>query len=86
MSDSTTESVNDIIRSIGYISLCFSLFLFLTLKIMKYMLSRKKFHWKITNSTTSTPNSITPMLNSHEIKTYEIKALRGPMVERSFTP
>ena len=76
MSDSTTETVNDIIRSIGYISLCFSLFLFLTLKIMKYMLSRKKFNWKITNSTTTTPNSITPML----------KTLRGPMVERSFTP
>ena len=81
MSDSTTETVNDIIRSIGYIILCFSLFLFLTLKIMKYMLSRKKFNWKITNSTTTTPNSITPMLNSHEIK-----SLRGPMVERSFTP
>ena len=62
MSDSTTETVNDIIRSIGYISLCFSLFLFLTLKIMKYMLSRKKFNWKITNSTPTTPNSITPML------------------------
>ena len=66
----TTETVNDtlrgpmviIIRSIGYISLCFSLFLFLTLKIMKYMLSRKKFNWKITNSQPSTPNSITPML------------------------
>ena len=81
MSDSTTETVNDIIRSIGYISLCFSLFLFLTLKIMKYMLSRKKFNWKITNSQPSTPNSITPMLNSHEIK-----SLRRPMVERSFTP
>ena len=62
MSDSTTETVNVIIRSIGYISLCFSLFLFLTLKIMKYMLSRKKFNWKITNSTPTTPNSITPML------------------------
>ena len=62
MSDSTTESVNDIIRSIGYISLCFSLFLFLTLKIMKYLLARKKFNWKITNSTPTTPNSITPML------------------------
>ena len=61
MSDST-ESINNIIRSIGYIALCFSLFLFLTLKIMKYMLSRKKFNWKITNSTPTTPNSITPML------------------------
>ena len=58
----TTETVNVIIRSIGYIALCFSLFLFLTLKIMKYMLSRKKFNWKITNSTPTTPNSITPML------------------------
>ena len=76
-----SDSNEVIIRSIGYIALCFSLFLFLTLKIMKYMLSRKKFNWKITNSTTTTPNSITPMLNSHEIK-----SLRGPMVERSFTP
>ena len=76
-----SDSNEVIIRSIGYIALCFSLFLFLTLKIMKYMLSRKKFNWKITNSTTTTPNSITPMLNSHEIK-----SLRGPMVERSFKP
>lgn len=58
----TTETVNDIIRSIGYISLCFSLFLFLTLKIMKYMLSRKKFKFNIENSQNNTPNSITPML------------------------
>ena len=57
-----SDSNEVIIRSIGYIALCFSLFLFLTLKIMKYMLSRKKFNWKITNSTTTTPNSITPML------------------------
>ena len=70
MSDSTTETVNDtlrgpmvvIIRSIGYISLCFSLFLFLTLKIMKYMLSRKKFKFNIENSQNNTPNSITPIL------------------------
>ena len=55
MSDSTTETVNDtlrgpmvvIIRSIGYISLCFSLFLFLTLKIMKYILSRKNLIGKL---------------------------------------
>lgn len=61
MSDST-ESINNIIRSIGYIALCFSLFLFLTLKIMKYMLSRKKFKFNIENSQNNTPNSITPML------------------------
>ena len=52
----------EIIRSIGYISLCVSLFLFLTIKIMKYLLARKKFNWKITNSTPTTPNSITPIL------------------------
>ena len=51
-----------VIRSIGYISLCVSLFLFLTIKIMKYLLARKKFNWKITNSTPTTPNSLTPVL------------------------
>ena len=56
------HEANGIIRSIGYISLCVSLFLFLTIKIMKYLLARKKFNWKITNSTQTTPNSITPML------------------------
>ena len=58
----------------------------LNIKDNEIHIIKKKFNWKITNSTTTTPNSITPMLNSHEIKTYEIKALRGPMVERSFTP
>ena len=66
----TTETVNDtlrgpmvvIIRSIGYIALCFSLFLFLTLKIMKYMLSRKKFKFNIENSQNNTPNSLTPII------------------------
>ena len=60
----TDESINshDIIKSIGYVSLCVSLFLFLTIKIMKYLLARKKFNWKITNSTPTTPNSLTPVL------------------------
>ena len=56
------DQANGIIRSIGYVSLCVSLFLFLTIKIMKYLLARKKFNWKITNSTTTTPNSLTPVL------------------------
>ena len=56
------NQANGVIRSIGYVSLCVSLFLFLTIKIMKYLLARKKFNWKITNSTPTTPNSITPML------------------------
>lgn len=59
---SEDEEIHGIIRSIGYISLCVSLFLFLTIKIMKYLLARKKFNWKITNSTPTTPNSLTPVL------------------------
>lgn len=52
----------EIIRSIGYISLCVSLFLFLTIKIMKYLLARKKFKFNVENSQNNTPNSITPIL------------------------
>lgn len=62
LSDNEENQANGIIRSIGYISLCVSLFLFLTIKIMKYLLARKKFHWKITNSQPTTPNSLTPVL------------------------
>ena len=60
--DSENHEIHGIISSIGYISLCVSLFLFLTIKIMKYLLARKKFNWKITNSTPTTPNSLTPVL------------------------
>ena len=60
---SENNEANGIIKSIGYVSLCVSLFLFLTIKIMKYLLARKKFNWKITNSTPTTPNSLTPVLN-----------------------
>ena len=59
---SENSEANEIIKSIGYVSLCVSLFLFLTIKIMKYLLARKKFNWKITNSTPTTPNSLTPVL------------------------
>ena len=58
----TDSEGGQVIRSIGYVSLCVSLFLFLTIKIMKYLLARKKFNWKITNSTPTTPNSLTPVL------------------------
>lgn len=62
LTDNEAINSHEIIKSIGYVSLCVSLFLFLTIKIMKYLLARKKFNWKITNSTSTTPNSITPML------------------------
>ena len=62
MTDSEGVQANGIIKSIGYVSLCVSLFLFLTIKIMKYLLARKKFNWKVENSTPTTPNSLTPVL------------------------
>lgn len=71
-----TGSVNDIIKSIGYIALCLSICIFLTIKFLKYLIARKKFRLYLTNSQNNTPNSLSPVL----------KTLRGPMVERSFTP
>ena len=56
------SQVNGIIKSIGYVSLCVSLFLFLTIKILKYLLARKKFKFRVENSQNNTPNSLTPVL------------------------
>ena len=56
------SQVNGIIKSIGYVSLCVSLFLFLTIKILKYLLARKKFKFNVENSQNNTPNSLTPVL------------------------
>ena len=56
------NQVNGIIKSIGYVSLCVSLCLFLTIKIMKYLLARKKFKFNVENSQNNTPNSLTPVL------------------------
>lgn len=56
------DESHEIIRSIGYISLCVSLFLFLTIKVMKYLLARKKFKFRVENSQNNTPNSLTPVL------------------------
>lgn len=62
LSDDDVINGHGIIRSIGYVSLCVSLFLFLTIKIMKYLLARKKFRFKVENSQNNTPNSLTPIL------------------------
>ena len=60
--DTDEVQSHEIIRSIGYVSLCVSLFLFLTIKIMKYLLARKKFKFRVENSQNNTPNSLTPVL------------------------
>ena len=62
MSENDEIHGHEIIRSIGYVSLCVSLFLFLTIKIMKYLLARKKFKFRVENSQNNTPNSLTPVL------------------------
>ena len=44
MSESPTiVAINNTIKNIGYIALCISILLFLIIKILKYMLARKKF-------------------------------------------
>lgn len=62
MSEDENHQANEVIKSIGYVSLCVSLFLFLTIKIMKYLLARKKFKFRVENSQNNTPNSLTPVL------------------------
>lgn len=63
MSESPTiTAINNTIKNIGYIALCISILLFLIIKILKYLLARKKFKFKITNSTQTTPSSLTPIL------------------------
>ena len=39
----TIVKINDVIKNIGYIALCISILLFLIIKILKYLLARKKF-------------------------------------------
>ena len=55
-----TDSVS-IIKSIGYIALCLSICIFLTIKFLKYLLARKKFRFNVENSQNNTP-ALTPIL------------------------
>ena len=57
-----TESINDIIKSIGYVALCLSICIFLTIKFLKYLLARKKFRFNVEVSQNNTPTIGTPML------------------------
>lgn len=63
MSESPTiTAINNTIKNIGYIALCISILLFLIIKILKYMLARKKFKFNLENSQNNTPSSLTPIL------------------------
>ena len=66
MSESPTISaINNTIKNIGYIALCISILLFLIIKILKYMLARKKFKFNLENSQLNTPISKSPLNRSY---------------------
>ena len=76
MSESPTLlKINDVIKNIGYIALCISILLFLIIKILKYLLARKKFKFNLENSQLNTPISKSPL-----------NRLSEPYSSRSFTP
>lgn len=71
---STITAINNTIKNIGYIALCISILLFLIIKILKYMLARKKFKLNMSLSQLNTPISKSPgTLSLHSLN-------------RSFTP
>lgn len=65
MSESPTiTAINNTIKNIGYIALCISILLFLIIKILKYLLARKKFKFNLENSQLNTPISKSPLNRS----------------------
>ena len=60
----TKSQINDVIKNIGYIALCISILLFLIIKILKYMLARKKFKLNMSLSQLNTPISKSPLNRS----------------------
>ena len=60
----TIVKINDVIKNIGYIALCISILLFLIIKILKYMLARKKFKLNMSLSQLNTPISKSPLNRS----------------------
>ena len=60
----TVLKINDVIKNIGYIALCISILLFLIIKILKYLLARKKFKLNMSLSQLNTPISKSPLNRS----------------------
>ena len=69
------EQSQEWLKNIGYIALCISILLFLIIKILKYLLARKKFKLNMSLSQLSTPISKSPL-----------NRLSEPYSSRSFTP
>lgn len=69
------EQSQEWLKNIGYIALCISILLFLIIKILKYLLARKKFKLNMSLSQLSTPISKSPL-----------NRLSEPYSSSSFTP
>lgn len=83
MSESPTiVKINDVIKNIGYIALCISILLFLIIKILKYMLARKKFKLNMSLSQLNTPISKSP----GTLSLRSLNRLSEPYSSSSFTP
>jgi len=54
------EKITEIIKQINYICLLISIFIFLIIKFMKYLISREKLHFKKSLSNYSSINSTSP--------------------------
>lgn len=71
----TITAINNTIKNIGYIALCISILLFLIIKILKYLLARKKFKL----------NRLSEPCSSMSLSQLSTPISKSPL-NRSFTP
>lgn len=60
INNTIAEQSQEWLKNIGYIALCISILLFLIIKILKYLLARKKFKLNMSLSQLSSPISKSP--------------------------
>ena len=61
INNTIAEQSQEWLKNIGYIALCISILLFLIIKILKYLLARKKFKLNMSLSQLNTPISKSPL-------------------------
>ena len=64
LNEGIAEQSQEWLKNIGYIALCISILLFLIIKILKYLLARKKFKLNMSLSQFNTPISKSPLNRS----------------------
>lgn len=79
----TITAINNTIKNIGYIALCISILLFLIIKILKYMLARKKF--RLLEPYGSKLNRLKEPCSSMSLSQLNTPISKSPL-NRSFTP